>query len=73
MVMRVQLVEGEYRVILPPGVVEALQLTDGAAVEILPVAGPARPDLRRMTIEDGLAWFRRTEPVHRDTYPDLTK
>ena len=71
MVMRVQLVAGEYRVVLPPEAVEALKLTEGSPVEIVPVAEQACADHRRMTVEEGLAAFRGTELDHRNTYREL--
>jgi hypothetical protein len=72
MVMRVQHVEGEYRVVLTPEAMEALNLTDGASVEIVPVAA-AQPEHRYMTVEEMLDAYQRTEHLHLDTYRELAK
>ena len=62
--MRVQVVDGEYRVVLPPEAVEALKLRDGAPVEITPVPEPGREAHRHMTEEEGMEAFRSTLPDH---------
>ncbi len=73
MVMRVQHVEGEYRIVVPPEAMEALHLTDGAPVEIVAAVEPAPAEPRYMTLTEGLAAFRRTVPAHRNTYIELAK
>jgi len=74
MVMRVQVVEGEYRVVLPMDAVEALDLHDGSVVEVQAV----RPDAdciehRSATVDEALKAFRRTEHLHGNTYRELAK
>ncbi len=72
MVMRVQHVDGEYRVVLSAEAMEALHLTDGAEVEVKPVAvAPAQH--RYATVEEGIASYLRTEPLHMNTYRELAK
>jgi bifunctional DNA-binding transcriptional regulator/antitoxin component of YhaV-PrlF toxin-antitoxin module len=73
MVMRVQVVEGEYRIVLPPEAMEELKLKPGAPVDIVPVVEPEPPQHRYMTVEEGLAAFRRIEPAHRNTFRELAK
>jgi len=73
MVMRVQVVDGEYRVVLPAEAVEALKLKDGAAVQVVPVVEPEKSGHRYMTVEEGLEAFRSTEHLHRNTYRELAK
>lgn len=71
MVMRVQHVEGEYRIVVPPEAMEALKLTDGAAVAVTPVA-----DLeisRYVSFEEGMEAYFATEPMHRNSYRELAK
>ena len=71
--MRIQHVDGEYRIVVPIEAMEAMKLTEGAPVELLPVVDPNRAEHRYMTVEEGLAAFRRTEPAHRNTYRELAK
>ena len=72
--MRVQQVDGEFRVVLSAEAMAALQLREGAAVEVQPVE-PANdaPPHRYISLEEGLASFERTEPLHRNTYMELAK
>ena len=71
--MRIQHVDGEYRVVVPIEAMEAMKLTEGAPVELLPVAETRQAEHRYMTVEEGLAAFRKTEPAHRNTYRELAK
>jgi len=71
--MRIKHVEGEYRIVVPIEAMEALHLSDGASVELVPVVEPKRTEHRYMTVEQGLAAFRKTEPAHRNTYRELAK
>ena len=73
MVMRVQVVDGEYRVVVPPEAVEALQLKEGAPVEIVPLADPRRAEHRYVTFEEGMEAFKSTLPIHSEAYRELAK
>jgi bifunctional DNA-binding transcriptional regulator/antitoxin component of YhaV-PrlF toxin-antitoxin module len=74
MVMRVQHIDGEYRVVLPVEAIEALHLSDGAAVEIVPVSGGTGTSGHRYaTLQEGMDAFLRTEPLHENTYRELAK
>lgn len=73
MVMRVQVVDGEYRVVVPPEAVEALGLREGAPVELVAVPDPGKAAHRDMTFEEGMEAFRSTEHLHRNTYRELAK
>jgi hypothetical protein len=73
MVMRVQLVAGEYKVVLPPEAVEQLQLKDGDPVEIKALPEATRSEHRTMTLEEGMEIFRRIEPQHREAFRELAK
>ena len=72
MVMRVQLIGDEYRVVLSPEAVEALHLSDGAEVEIRRVE-PEQPRMHYVTVQEALDSYDRTEPQHRNTYQELAK
>ena len=75
MVLRVQHVDGEYRVVLSPEAVEALRVQEGSAVEVVPVVNSehAQDDFRYATVEEGSAAYERTERLHRNTYRELAK
>jgi hypothetical protein len=71
MVLRIQVVDGEYRVVAPPEAVEALKLSEGVEVEVVPVAvGPGHRD---MDFAEGMAAFGGTLEFHRDVYRELAK
>ena len=72
MIFRVHHVNGEYRIVLRPEVVEELGLFDGAGVEI------SKVDLndhghRYMTNEEAMTVFERTLPLHEKSYRELAK
>ena len=69
--MRVQRVEGEYRVVLTPEAMEALKLKEGAAVRVLPVDEPEQS--RYVGVEEGMKAYFETEPFHRNSYRELAK
>jgi bifunctional DNA-binding transcriptional regulator/antitoxin component of YhaV-PrlF toxin-antitoxin module len=71
MVMRVQVVDGEYRVVVPPEAVEALGLRDGAPVELVPVPQPEKS--RYVGVEEGMRAYFKTEPLHRNSYRELAR
>jgi hypothetical protein len=75
MVMRVQQVDGEYRVVLTPEALVALNLTDGSPVEVLPVveAQAPSPEIRYLTNDEALNAYRETLPQFRDAYEELAK
>ncbi len=73
--MRVQHVDGEYRVVLTPEAMEALHLSEGAEVEVRTVAGEPNgsTSIRRMSVEEALENFRETLPQHIEAYRELAK
>jgi hypothetical protein len=71
MVMRVQVVEGEYRVVLPPEAVEALKLTEGTAVRVLPIAEPS--ESRSVGVEEAMKVYFETLPDHAESYRELAR
>ena len=75
--MRVQHVDGEYRVVLTPEAMAALHLSEGAEVEVRTVSNGSGPEPtakhRYATVEEGLAAYRRTEHLHANTYRELAK
>jgi antitoxin component of MazEF toxin-antitoxin module len=77
MVMRVQRRGDEYCVVFSREVLEALRLTDGAEVEVRPVAtgtNGAQPDaIRYVSVEEALESYRETLPQHREAYRELAK
>jgi antitoxin component of MazEF toxin-antitoxin module len=79
MAMRVERRGDEYCVVLSKQVLEALQLTEGAEVEVRPVEanGASEPDgiraIRHLSVEETLEAFRETLPQHRDAYRELAK
>jgi antitoxin component of RelBE/YafQ-DinJ toxin-antitoxin module len=73
MVLHVQHVEGEYRVVLTPEAIAALNLTDGAPVEVLPVKVAEPTERRYATNAEVLQAFRETLPQHEEAYRELAK
>ena len=74
MVIRVQHVEGEYRVVLSPEAMEALHLSEGAEVEVHPVANEHEASaVEYASTEEVVAAFWETEPEHRNSYLELAK
>ena len=78
MVMRVQRVDGEYRVVLSAEAMESLRLSEGAEVEVRPVANgasvPYQPGaIRYLSVEETLEAYRETLPQHREAYRELAK
>ncbi len=71
--MRVQQIEGEYRVVLTPEAIAALNLKDGAEVEVTPVETPHEEERRYATNEEVLQAFRDTLPQHAEAYRELAK
>jgi antitoxin component of MazEF toxin-antitoxin module len=76
--MRVERRGDEYCVVLTKQALDALQLTEGAAVEIRPVevaadATNSGTGHRYVSVEEALDAYRRTEPQHRETYRALAK
>jgi antitoxin component of MazEF toxin-antitoxin module len=75
MVMRVERRGDEYCVVLSQQALDALQLTEGAAVEVRPVeSNGARPtETRYVSVEEALEAYRETLPQHREAYIELAK
>ena len=74
MVMRVQRVDGEFRVVLTAEAMAALHLEEGAAVEVRSVeANGAGPKIEYATVEESLRAFYETLPQHEQAYIELAK
>ena len=73
MVMRVQVVEGEYRVVLPPEAVEKLRIKDGSTVDVVTVDEMVRSKSKYVGIEEGMKAYFETLPDHRESYRELAK
>ena len=72
MVVRVQRVGEEYRIVLSPEAIEALHLSDGAEVEIRRVE-QEQLRVQYVTVQEALESYGRTESQHRNTYQELAK
>ena len=72
MVFRIQLIGGEFVIVIPNEAMAALGLREGSAVEIVPLGMDSTAD-RYMTVEEGMAAYFATESQHRNTYRELAK
>ena len=72
MIFRIQVVDGEFVIVLPPETVAAMGLREGSLVEVLSV-GPETSGTKYISIEEGMAAYFKTEPLHRNTYRELAK
>ncbi len=73
MVMSVQHVDGEYRVVLTPEALAAMNLVAGSKVEVLALNGDEPQERRYATNEEVLQAFRETLPQHAEAYRELAK
>jgi antitoxin component of MazEF toxin-antitoxin module len=74
MTMRVQRIGDQYCVVLSAEVLEALHLVEGSEVEVRPIISAGNEDEHRYaSVEECLEAFRKTEPLHRETYRELAK
>lgn len=76
MVARVQRTSEGYAIVLTEDALRELNLVEGSAVEIRPVETgeeTARPEIRYASMEEALAAFERTLPLHENTYRELAK
>jgi antitoxin component of MazEF toxin-antitoxin module len=78
MAMRVQRRGDEYCVVIPREELEALQLSDGAEVEVRAVNGHGNGqgsgvEIRYVTVDEALQSYRETLPQHREAYIELAK
>jgi hypothetical protein len=74
MVARLEKTPGGYTISLTVEMVEELQLADGAAVQVLPVAAAeSRPQMRYASTEEVMKVHREMEPYHADAYRELAK
>ncbi|HEY4355378.1 MAG TPA: hypothetical protein VGN16_06500 [Acidobacteriaceae bacterium] len=73
MVARLEKTQNGYAIPLTAEMVEALQLREGAAVEVLPIAEQRRPEIRSATTEEVLRAFEETLPDHEAAYRELAK
>ena len=76
MVARVQKISEGYAIVLTEDALRELNLIEGSAVEIRPVATgqeKSRPEIRYASAEEAMAAFERTLPQHEDTYRELAK
>ena len=76
MVARLERVQNGYAVMLTTEMVEALHLTEGSAVEVLPVAPSAetsRTQVTYATTDEALRAFQETLSQHEAAYRELAK
>ncbi len=52
---------------------EALRLSEGATVEMFPVAEQEKPVIQYMSVEEAMEAFHETLPQHRQAYLELAK
>ena len=72
--MRVQRMGDQYCVVLSAEELAGLNLAEGAEVEVRPVGtGATEAGYRYASVEESLEAFRKTEPLHRETYKALAK
>ncbi len=57
MAMHVERRGDEYCVVIPRQALEAMRLSEGAAVEISPVSEPEKPVIRYISVEEALEAF----------------
>ena len=69
--MRVQLVAGEYKVVLPAEAMEELRLKDGDAVKVVRAAETT--ESRQVDVAEAMKSYFETEPLHRESYRELAK
>lgn len=70
--MRVERRGDEYCVVLPAEALAALQLAEGAEVEVRPVSAP-QSGIRYISTEEALEAYRKTLPQHLEAYRELAK
>jgi len=76
MALRVQRRGDEYCVVIPQQTLVALRLSEGAEVEVRPVAteGNGQPGtIRYVSVDEALEAYRETLPQHREAYLELAK
>lgn len=73
MVMRVERVDGEFRVVLTAEAMAELRLTEGSAVEVRPVEPNGAGRRQYATVEEALRAFHETLPQHEKAYLELAK
>ena len=76
---RLEKTQDGFTIPLTAEMVEALQLTEGSAVDVSPVAAPAeiaekpQPQIRYASVEEVMEIHRRLEPEYREVYRELAK
>lgn len=76
MVARLQRTQNGFAIPLTAEMAEALQLTEGSAVEVLPVSAPVeepRQQVRYANVERVMQAYRDTLPQHEAAYRELAK
>lgn len=76
MVVRVQKISEGYGIVLTEDALRELNLAEGVAVELRPLVAASedsRPEVRYLSLGEGLSIFRETEAEHRQTYEQLAK
>ena len=76
MVARLEKTKHGFAIPLTVEMVEALQLTEGSAVEVSPVAASAeqpRSQVRYASVEEVMQAYRDTLPRHEAAYRELAK
>ena len=73
MVMRVKVVDGEFRLVLPHEALSDLNVKDGDRFEVTPIAESSESNHETATLEEGMAAYRKFEAGHRATFIELAK
>jgi antitoxin component of MazEF toxin-antitoxin module len=75
MVLRIQRIGDGLGVMIPPDVVEDLDLREGATLTLAAEENGEAAALKSkyVTAEEAVASYLRTEPLHADTYRELAK
>lgn len=76
MVARLEKTQGGFAIPLTAEMAEALQLREGSAVEVSPVAAPAEEPHSPgpyASVEEVMAIYRELEPEYREVFRELAK
>jgi hypothetical protein len=74
MTLRVHQVEGEFRVVLTAEQMEQLQLTDGAAIEVVAAAQTrSGEEFEYVSAAEAMQAFEETYAAHESSYLELAK
>jgi hypothetical protein len=76
MVAHLKKTELGYAILLSNEMVEEMRLSEGSAVQVVPVpeaAEESRPQIRYASAEEALRVHRESEPEHAEAYRELAK